>query len=368
MSCLFSQLEKLCQDGRYQREDFLTEIVAKVLQNSKVLTLSWLRFLKATELSDVSVHNVRTQIRLSQLDWHDSGSRPDFEITLGDNEELIYVESKVGSVQGEDQLQRYADHLLEEKKRKGYKRISLIFITHNYEEASVENAQAESLAFRRTRWFEFYNILATHLKTNSDGLAKELKLFMEENHMSLGNQFRSVDLIAMENFHNAKALMDEILLGEVPKKQYEIFHDLTFTAKSILDQLNNHHRYVIYSDMSFDGEPEVFGCVTGFWFPQRNPDQPIWVGVELYSRPNTKCRKAVNSSFQNWIINNPQWKGACLDNPAEWSSIRKGELIHTFLSRENHINAIKTYISDVFDEVKEFKKLYPNLPWSTVTT
>jgi hypothetical protein len=60
-----------------------------------------------------------------------------------------------------------------------------------------------SFNFKVTRWFGFYNKLKAYMKKNSDGLAEQLKLFMEENHMLLGNQFRSTDLVAMENYLSA---------------------------------------------------------------------------------------------------------------------------------------------------------------------
>ncbi len=47
---LFKQLENLYRPDRFQREDFITEIVVQVLRDSKELTLEWLRSLGVTDL------------------------------------------------------------------------------------------------------------------------------------------------------------------------------------------------------------------------------------------------------------------------------------------------------------------------------
>lgn len=182
---LFKELQQLYRPDRFQLEDFLTEIVAQVLRDSPGLTLEWLRSLGATDLMDAQCR-IKTQVRFDKLPGHEIDSRPDIVVCLINNqvEELVFIESKVDSVQGDTQLQRYSEHLTAEKEKKGYKKVALVFITRDYEATSNPEPQDPNFKFQTTRWFTFYDRIKVHLKNNNDGLANQLKQFMEENRMS----------------------------------------------------------------------------------------------------------------------------------------------------------------------------------------
>ncbi len=97
----------------------------------------WLRSLEVTDLEKADHIDIIPQPIQRDLLDNDMGSRPDMAITLtGEgNKELIFVESKIGSIQGRDQLQRYTEILADEKRQKAFKKVSLVFITRNYEAA-----------------------------------------------------------------------------------------------------------------------------------------------------------------------------------------------------------------------------------------
>lgn len=361
---LFKQLEKLYRPDRFEREDFHTEIAAKVLHYSPSLTLRWLRSLDVTKLIKADNIRITTQETFGKLPGHLTDSRPDITIRIvaDGKKELIFVESKVDSKQGNTQLQRYTEILAAEKKSKALEKTSLVFITRDYEAATITLKENPSFSFRRTRWFEFYDKLKTHLEKNSDGLARELKLFMEENRMSLGNQFRSTDLVAMENFLSAKALMDETLDGEVSKKAREILGSVT-NLKKAPNQLRDYQRYIVYS--SFEG----FECLIGYWFPHENPDAPIWVGIYLFSNPDAPVRKEVIQAFRGWIEKSRgAWLAEQLDDETAWSSIRRGNAIRSLIGGEDHVQAIKVHLLQLLDEVGQFKQTYSDLPWATSVT
>ena len=266
---LFNQLRRLYRPDRFQLEDFHTEIVAQVLRNSEALTMAWLGGIGITTLKNPDAIQIATQEEFAKLAGHSTDSRPDIAIRLvaGGKTELILIESKVPSKQGPDQLQRYADHLADAKNRHALQKTSLVFITRDYESAAPTFLAGQTLTL--ARWFQFYRYLKAHV--NGDGLAKELKLFMEENRMSLGNQFRSTDLVSLENFLSAKALMDETLQGEVSEAAKKSLGSVSKTRKAIV-QLYDHERYIIQTE--FGGGD--FYCMIGYWLPHENPDDPIW--------------------------------------------------------------------------------------------
>src|SRR5476651_1872167 len=96
---LFTQLEKLHRQDRFQQEDFHTEIVAQVLRNCPELTLEWLQGIGATTTHDPDFIDISTQEEFARLADHPTDSRPDIAIRLveGGQTELILIESKLGS-------------------------------------------------------------------------------------------------------------------------------------------------------------------------------------------------------------------------------------------------------------------------------
>jgi hypothetical protein len=351
---LFTRLRGLYRREKFPLEDFLTEIVAQVLRNNWPLTMAWLRSIGATDLRVAEDVCVATQEEFAKLINHRTDSRPDIAIRLvqGGRKELILIESKVDSSQGPLQLERYMDHL---GAAQDLEKTSLVFITRDYEKVQVNLARDRR--FMQTRWFEFCRILKAYV--NSDRLAKELKLFMEENHMSLGNQFRAIDLVAMENFLGAKLLLNETLDGEVSVMAREILGKIS-SSKKAMAQLNDYQRYIIYTGFgNWDLE-----CLIGYWFPN-NPDNPLWAGVVLRSNPKSAIRRQVIDAFRSWPKTKEEWQPVDLDDPKAWSELRRGEAIHKFLASEDHVRALKDHFRQLLSEVEEFQKAFPNLPWSS---
>ncbi len=350
---LFSALEKLHRQDRFQQEDFHTEIVAQVLRNCPTLTIEWLKAIGATTMPNPRVVGISTQEEFARLADHATDSKPDIAIRLseGGETELILIESKLGSKQGATQLQRYAEHLT----AKQLEKTALVFITRDYEDPG--DAVRADPRFRLARWFEFYRHLCAHV--NGDGLTKELKLFMEENQMSLGNQFRPVDLVALENFLGVRALMDETLQGEVTLEAKKVLGDVS-SIKGSFKQLRDNERYTIQSGF---GNWDFF-CLIGYWFPNRNPDDSVWVGIVLTSNPKSKHRKQVISAFRDLSRTEREWKADNLDDERAWSELSHGRPLHSFLSEEDQVRAIKNHFISLLQRVSAFKKKNPRLPWS----
>ena len=238
-------------------------------------------------------------------------------------------------------------------------RTSLVFITLDYEAAEepTHSDPAFKLTFCPTRWFIFYRHLKAHL--NGDGLAKELKLFMEENRMSLGNQFRSTDLVAMENFLGATALMNETLDGEVSNALKNILGELWPITRALGKYLRDENRYVV-SNCDW-GTVE---CHIGYWLPHANPDETIWVGITIYSNPSAKTRKDVTAAFRNWLETARGWSSEELDDVKAKSSIYKGQPLPALMGGKDHVRAIKDYFLSLLEELRQFRREYPKLGWN----
>ena len=361
---LFSKLQQLYREDRFLLEDFHTEIVAQVLRNSLALTLEWLRDIGATTLETADSIEICTQEEFPALSGHSTASRPDItiRISFAEEKELVFVESKLPSTQGDDQLLRYAEQAVVISKNEGVQKAFIVFVTRDYESAELPDhlVQVPGPTLVVTRWFHFYRVLKTH--HSEDGLARELKLFMEENRMSLGNQFRATDVVALENFLSAKALMDETLNGEVSEALRQLFGGVWPVGKAP-NELRDHHRYIVANPNWTDYE-----LLVGYWLPHENPDDPVWIGITFFTKPSSKVRKELIAAFRAWTTDaGSDWETDKLEAQKGWSGIYKGKDLHTFMAGDDHVQAVKAYLLGLLKEIGSFKKSYPALPWGPST-
>lgn len=363
---LFDKLQGLYRSGHFRLEDIHTEIVAQVLSNSPELTLHWLADIGATNLRKARIA-LKPQETFKKLDGHFKDSKPDITIRLyaDGRKELIFVESKVPARIDEDQLQRYSEQLESIKRNEGFDKTSLVFITRIYEAAEapqVIDAQFQPV-FLRERWFRFYRNLKAHVSKNGDGLAKELKLFMEENRMSLRNQFRSTDLVALENYLNAKGLMDETL-NEVHGEAERI---LPYARRPDVKDLQKECRYTLsYGEWHpKEWNPTGLTILLGYWLPHDEPDGTVWLGINIYIPASSPSRKYAATAFREWSLRHPgEWVEENLDDETKMGVFTKTKPLHALMGGVDHVQAIKDHFCGLLKEVEMFCIAYPSL-WPT---
>lgn len=206
---LFGKLIQLHSDKHRRLEDYHTEIVAHVLASDSELTLRWLRKLRVTELDDADEIAVSTQQEFKPIEGlHSFGSKPDIMIWVrkGSRIEVVFIESKVGSEEGQGQLSKYMDQL---RALPGVDQRSLVFITRDYEPKKV--ALDGDVKFFPSRWSDFYHFLT---QAPNDTIHELLK-FMKENNMSQSNRFTAIELLALTNHYRARSLMDDTMWENV---------------------------------------------------------------------------------------------------------------------------------------------------------
>ena len=122
MTSLLGRLLPLFTGAR-RVEDLFTEAVARLFERRPELCLSWLEDLDLiTPVSEEARRYIRvtTQKSFVALDEHGRGSRLDLIVEVhhaAEDAELeslvdvVIIESKIGSWEGQEQLRRYAGHL-----------------------------------------------------------------------------------------------------------------------------------------------------------------------------------------------------------------------------------------------------------------
>ena len=358
---LFSKLLRL---GPSDTEDYLTEIVAHMLTKFPDKGLAWLRDAEITKLQELEDWVVNTQEELPALDSHEGiGSRPDMAIRLGvgSRREIIYIESKVGSKEGMagdakglNQLQRYADHLVNQE---GFDVRTLVFITRDFEPKERPRGEVH---FFQLRWSQFYAYFK-HLAA-SDPLTTELLQYMEENNMSQSNQFTVLDLLAITNFTKARKMMDATMWDSVYVKFKKIFGNKWSVPTDASSQLHQHNRYVMYSKQGM-GDPIL--VLLGFWVHDDSVTNTPTAGVQIQVSPKYPQKNEVVSAFRSFVEKKLTWWAFGLGDDRAWSCIGAERDLQSFLAESDgdHVMAITKYFKELLDEVAEFISESRNLPW-----
>lgn len=361
---LFGKLIQLHSDEHRRLEDFRTEIVAHVLANDSELTLRWLQELGVTDLREIDAITVSTQQRLEPIEGlHSLGSKPDItiRITKGTHVEVVFIESKVGSEEGQGQLSKYMDQL---RARPGVDQRSLIFITRDYE--PKEDLSDESVRFFQARWSSFYHFLRT-VEAPSDTI-RELLKFMKEHNMSQSNRFTAIELLALTNHHRARSLMDATMWESVVKKFAKVC-GATGSATKAMSQLRKHNRYVMVAGHGTGYQIEF---LLGYWFPNEQPSDSPQAGMEIQLNPKAAERPAIATAMRKFSDASSRairkWDHWNLSNDQEWAGLGCAVNLEDFLAKEDHVAAIAKWFDELLDDAAAFQTQNPKLPWSAHAT
>ena len=167
--------------NRTPKEDFFTEAFVSVLEREQNL----LRYL-FTELTGVGVEKaeIYSQMSFPSKLSEKNIERPDILIRAEDDggrSHYLLIESKIDSVQNEDQIKGYWEILLD----MNCKTKKLIYVTVHAEKVDSPR-NTEECRFEKKRWNDIYKILRT---AQDSGLCKstlllELMQFMREMNMA----------------------------------------------------------------------------------------------------------------------------------------------------------------------------------------
>jgi hypothetical protein len=184
-------------------EDFFTEIFAHLLSTYSDLCLAWLNESGVLPLNEKYSHiHVTTQRPFGALEGHSYSSRPDVVIELSESfstevvdgqhsdeapvppTDVVFIESKVGSREGQDQLRRYAEHL---SALPNVRHRRLVYITRDYDPKDEDEivggprVSDAPVGFVPLRWHGFYRTLENYRSTSLPGsdLTQEVLLFMK---------------------------------------------------------------------------------------------------------------------------------------------------------------------------------------------
>lgn len=358
---LFSRLLKL-NTGNIPLEDFFTEMIAHLLESNQELLFSWFKYLQVFDEYEYENASVSTQLTFTSLEQHSTESRPDIVIELVSETktDILFIESKIASQEGADQLKRYAEIL---DSLAAYQKKLLLYITRDFdpkdEQGVLKHIPASSVKFKQLRWYEFYQFLLTQESTE---LIQEVILFMQEYRMTQSNQFSSLDILSLSNFPSALKLMEATLWGEVNEKFASVldnYLNITRRKHKALDELQKFGRYIITVWMP-DGR---WWCGLGFFVKTVNSADYPSVQVRLEVDPRSPKRAIIIPAMREISNQFSDWQGYRLNEPNAWSGIVKEKSLRDFLSQEDHVKAIEKFFLESLEDVREIRSQYSHLPW-----
>ncbi|AFY50994.1 hypothetical protein Nos7524_5271 [Nostoc sp. PCC 7524] len=362
---LFTNLLKL-HSGNRPIEDFFTEIIAYFFECNKHLLIAWLQENLIIDNNNYHSINISTQKEHQGLDSHKQDSRFDMVIELSNqvNTDVIIIESKIGSKDGDNNLKKYAEIL---SYFPNVRRRTLIYITREYDpREDIKNFADDLLpmvAFYQLRWYQFYAFLQ---KNADDTLGKEIIIFMRNNAMSHTNQFSPIDLITMMNFNKALESMKATLSEEV-EKEFKLAFGNVIGGSASMTQWRWAGRYIIYTHFAPKGN---LWCGLGYF----NLNSDVFtkyphIGICLEVSPGFKHRPEIINSMKKVVSVKPEtWIPNNLTITPNWSSIHYRKTFQDFLCYQDQFSEIKLFFLECIKEFKKVQELYFDFPWKAVSS
>lgn len=190
------QLYKLqSQSGKTPLEDFVTELVAGILQTDQQLLDC---YVNEVLLIDGTGFEVESQVPFSLP----SDQNCIIDLVFKNDSIICFLENKVASGEGNRQLERYITVLEGIEKERG-KRVFLRYCTKNYDPKTVT-----ACSFFQFRWQRVYEFLEKQEQTEL--ISAFLELLRGEKMAGI-KDFNIEDMMIMKGIQNVIAKMDEVL-------------------------------------------------------------------------------------------------------------------------------------------------------------
>jgi len=309
-------------------EDFTTEVFASILETDEVILKIFI-----TEILELNYDEF--QIETQKNYSLSNGERAIIDIVLKSKNVICFIENKVESCEGLNQLDKYSrvlDSLTEYKER-------YLFYCTKYFDPKEENRHR----FRQFRWHNIAQII----KSSENNIAKDFFNFLKSNNMSQRDEITTRDLFNLENIKETLSFLDSFLERIQP-----IFKEIfgKHASPDNTSQMRKFNRYVFYKANVFGSESDKWNEIgVGFKF-DNEPKAYIWIWT---SASNSKAYK-----FNEYLI---EFGDLFDDHEKDYCSF-SAELI-SFLGRENSLNELENWYREKFLILKKFIDQTKDLEW-----
>ncbi len=157
--------------------------------------------------------------------------------------------------------------------------------------------------------------------------------------------------------------LDETIDEEV-KKELESFagRKIKRESGSLMRKVRGDGGYFIYAALT---QEDDFGCYLGYELGATDGYPKAQIG--LWADPGG-ARKEVSIAVVKRVSDLKDWESYDPDDPESWPEVWRETSLAKLLTEEDHVVAIKRFfiesIQQLREELIQFKKEHPDLPWS----
>ncbi|GAA3963021.1 hypothetical protein GCM10022246_15340 [Pedobacter ginsengiterrae] len=326
---IFNSLLKLykSQDIRTPLEDFTTEILVHILNAN--------RDIMALFVSDILRIKGENFIASSQETFVFEKRGRHFckvDVVLRNENQICFLENKVHSEEGNNQLINYSDVLDE---LDVYEQKYLRYCTKFHE----DKIHIKSNDFIQFRWCNISNFLQ---KWKNRDLIKQFLEFLENHQMGNSTDFTIQEILALQSINPVLLKMNSYL-DKIKPRFTETFGKLGNINNS--KQLTQHNRQVIVKQPLFGEGYSEIGA--GFDFAN-TPKLVVWIWVD---------KRCTEFSKFNGIVT-PEW----VFHNEEYLDVIKS--LSDFISSENMELDIEKWFMSAFEMVKNIMKANKHISWN----
>lgn len=334
-------------------EDYLTEIFAEVLVKEGLL-YDFLNALTDINVSQTKIREVTTQKTYSKQDDHLTDSRPDMIIRFSEGEKhhILFIENKLGTEEGHQQLKRYADHLRCYEADGCFTHLIYITKAHDPKKKYDIIQSGNNATFNQMRWYQVYNWLKGH----QSELINLIMEYMEESQLNDSRRFVPQDIYAIQHMERLIRMMDACLEGKVEETVSTLFNRSTGWTNRFV-QLKEFYRYMKQNDQGNY-------TVINFGFHLTEDEYPL---VSILFQVNPKCtnRTGIINAMRGFVEKNEGWSSEDMDDNQAWASIYYDKSLLEFLPADDHIDAIQTFFISRLNELYTLKQQHPEFDWKS---
>ncbi|QCD61108.1 PD-(D/E)XK nuclease family protein [Tenacibaculum maritimum] len=318
-------------------EDFNTECFAGILKLYEEIKVAFTNFL---ELPNDN-YKVVTQLKKDLKEY----TNCIIDFALIGEENVCFIENKVESKEGVEQLLRYGrvlDLYYTDKKK-------YLFYCTKYSEPKNLDREYEAYNFKQFKWFEIANFLKPY--------AAEYKLinnyieFLKRFNMQQDNTLKINNLLALENLNKSIEIIEfhiENSKDEFNNRFYPKNYDRNFNWK----QLKENNRFCHLNEFVLKSESNKYSEILySIQF------ETLQLNAQIYLNSDHEQYQL----FNNIDINNTDFN---LVKYEYGSCIYKTKNLADFLNDENSDKTIKEWFTKSFDELLEIIKSNNELNWN----
>ncbi|WP_459926603.1 PD-(D/E)XK nuclease family protein [Flavobacterium covae] len=334
---LINLYNKNSNSNKTPLEDFNTECFANILRLFEIVKKDFIyNFLKLPEDKYV----IKTQLK------KDLPNNPNciIDLVFIGNKNICFIENKVESSEGHEQLSRYCKVLdIHFDNLKKY-----LFYCTKYTDPKNRNKEFKNYNFKQFKWFEIAKFLKKY--SNENPIIKDYILFLNHFKMAQDNTFKVENLLTLENM--MKTI--EIVEFHIDNCKFEFntfFGYEKYNSNFNWNQLKNHNRISHYN--------------SGILISQSNKYSEVLYSIELGDL-TLSTHIYVNSDHEQY----EQFKAIDLENfplkcrVENWgTSIYMKEDLGKFLNNENSDKLIKDWFLNSFEILKTLISNNSQLDW-----